>query len=112
MGSVKQMVRAIVVGLAAVVTAACAVPPAQDMVDFDPADDQRAIAAHYQHEAALYQRKAAELLERASAYERMFGAESDWVTGTRLLASFYEEQARDRAREADRHLSSFGGAPR
>jgi hypothetical protein len=106
------MLRAFALGLLAAVGAACAVPPAADMLELDPSEDQRAIAAHYQHEAALYERKAAELLERASVYEAMFGAESDWVRGTRLLASYYEEQARDRAREADRHLSFSGGALR
>jgi len=44
------------------------------------------------------------LTERVTIYERLFGRESDWVSGTRLLVQFYEEAAREQDRLADLHL--------
>jgi hypothetical protein len=42
-------------------------------------------------------------------YEGLFGRESEWVTGTRLLKQFYEEVAREQDRLADLHLELSGG---
>jgi hypothetical protein len=49
-------------------------------------------------------RGKAELLRgRAELYGGLFGAESEWVTGTLLLAEFYEDAAKERERLARMH---------
>ncbi len=49
-------------------------------------------------------RGKAELLRgRAELYGRLFGAESEWVSGTLLLAEFYEDAAKERERLAGKH---------
>jgi hypothetical protein len=43
-------------------------------------------------------------------YERLFGPESEWVTGARLLAQYYEEAAHEAEQLARRHLKLPGEA--
>ena len=81
-----------------------------DMTALDPGPDHGKIAAYYHHEAVVSRQQAEELTHRAVVYERLFGPESEWVTGTRLLAQFYEEAARDEEQLARRHLELLGGA--
>ena len=40
---------------------------------------------------------------RVAVYERLFGPQSDWVEGTRLLAESYEAAAQEQERIAARH---------
>ena len=80
-----------------------------DMTAIDPGQDQKKIAAYYHQEAVVSRQQAEELTHRAVVYERLFGPESEWVTGTRLLAQFYEEAARDEEQLARRHLELLGG---
>ena len=79
-----------------------------DATSLDPGQDHWTIAAYYRREAAVSRHKADELANRAVVYERLFGRESDWVTGTRLLAQFYEEAAREQDRLAGLHLDLGG----
>ncbi len=76
-----------------------------DLMTMDPVQDQGKIAAYYVLEAARLRQKAQELTDRAGAYELLFGRESDWVRGARLLAQFYEETARERERMARQHMN-------
>ncbi len=80
-----------------------------DMATLDPGQDHWAIAAYYSREAAMSRQQAEELTHRAVVYEGLFGRESEWVTGTRLLKQFYEEVAREQDRLADLHLELSGG---
>jgi hypothetical protein len=45
------------------------------------------------------------MLTRAAIYEQLFGRNSDWVAGARLLAQSYEEEAREHERMASKHVS-------
>ena len=76
----------------------------QDLVSHDPVQDHWAIASYYSREAAVSRQQAEEMTNRLAIYERLFGPESDWVAGTRLLVQFYEEEAREQERLADLHL--------
>lgn len=75
-----------------------------EMTTLDPGDDHEKIARYYRHEAMLSRRQAEELTDQATAYERLFGRESDWVSGTRLLVQFYKEVASEQDRLAELHL--------
>jgi hypothetical protein len=75
-----------------------------DPVSRDPGQDQWAIASYYSRQAAMSRQQAEELTHRAVVYEGLFGPESEWVTGTRLLVRFYEEAASEQERLADLHL--------
>lgn len=77
-----------------------------DMTALEPSQDQGKIAAYYRHEAVVARQQAEELTHRAVVYERLFGAESEWVTGTRLLAQYYEDSAREAEQLAKRHQKS------
>jgi hypothetical protein len=80
-----------------------------EMTTLDPAQDHWRIATTYTHEATAMRQKAEELFKRAAHYERLFGPDSEWVTGTRLLAQFYEDVARERERLAEVHVGLAGG---
>jgi hypothetical protein len=79
-----------------------------DMTALNPGHDHGKIAAYYRHEAVVSRQQAEELTHRAVVYERLFGPESEWVTGTRLLAQFYEEAAHEEEQLANRHLELLG----
>ncbi|MFI5247942.1 MAG: hypothetical protein ACHQWV_05255 [Nitrospirales bacterium] len=84
-----------------------------DPASHDPGQDHWAIASYYSREAALSRQQAEALTNRVAVYERLFGQESDWVTGTRLLVQYYEEAAHEQDRLADLHLElSRGRSPR
>jgi len=80
-----------------------------EMTTLDPAQDHWRIATTYTHEATAMRQKAEELFKRAAHYERLFGPDSEWVTGTRLSAQFYEDVARERERLAEVHVGLAGG---
>lgn len=79
-----------------------------DMTALNSSQDHGKIATYYHHQAVVSRQQTEELTNRAVVYERLFGQESEWVTGTRLLAQFYEEAAREEERLASRHLSLVG----
>ncbi len=66
-------------------------------------DDQRRIAEYYRHEAERFRHQADELEARVALYQRLFGPESDWVAGTRLLIEAYRQSADERERLAQEH---------
>lgn len=94
----------------ALISYGCGGPKAPlDLTTLDPWQDQWSIAAHYSREAASMRQKAEELSNRAALYERLFGPDSEWVTGTRLLSQFYEEVAREHERQAGMHMGLAAG---
>lgn len=90
------------------------VGPPLDLSSMDPSQDQWRIAEYYSREATRHRQKSHELYARALIYERLFGAGSEWVAGTRLLAQSYEDTAIEHERSAQAHLELAGGhrAPR
>ena len=85
----------------------CAAPDQEiDLASFNSAIDQRLIARYYQEEAFRYRQQADELDTRGEMYARMFGPDSDWVSGARLLAQSYRLTADDRERLAKDHLDA------
>ena len=80
-----------------------------DPASRDPGQDHWAIAAYYSRQAAESRQQAEALTGSIVAYAQLFGPESDWVTGTRLLAQFYGDTAREQDRLADLHLELGGG---
>lgn len=82
-----------------------------DMTAIDPGQDQKKIADYYHQEAVVSRHQAEELTHRAAVYERLFGPDSEWVSGARLLAQFYEEAALEADQLARRHLKLTGDAP-
>lgn len=75
-----------------------------DMTTLDPGDDHEKIASYYRHEAVTSRQQAEEMVNQAAMYEQIFGRESDWVSGTRLLVQFYEKVAREQDQHAELHL--------
>lgn len=82
--------------------------PPPDLSTMDPAQDQWRIAEYYSREAARLRQKSVDLYASALLYERVFGAGSDWVAGSRLLAQAYEEAAYEHERLAQKHLDLAG----
>lgn len=76
-----------------------------DLTSLDPETDQRKIADYHRQDAVFFRLKARELAERIVAYQGLFGADSEWVNGARLLAQFYENAANDQDHQALMHLS-------
>jgi hypothetical protein len=62
------------------------------------------MASFYVREAMRSRELAEEQANRVALYERVFGPDSDWVSGARLLNQFYENSAREQERQAHRHL--------
>jgi hypothetical protein len=82
----------------------CSSADVRDLVSRDPGQDHGAIASYYTREAALSRQQVEELTDRAVLYEGLFGPQSDWVTGTKLLVRFYQEMALEQDRLAELHL--------
>jgi hypothetical protein len=87
-----------------VLVSGCSSAEVLDLVSRDPGQDHGAIASYYTREAALSRQQVEELTDRAVLYEGLFGRESDWVTGTKLLVKFYQEMALEQDRLAELHL--------
>ena len=79
-----------------------------DLTSLDPAQDQWKIAGYHSREAVILRLKADELSQRVVVYERLFGHDSEWATGTRLLVQFYEDAAKEQERLAGLHLDIAG----
>ncbi|MCE3222418.1 MAG: exported protein of unknown function [Nitrospira sp.] len=80
-----------------------------DLTASDPTKDQRKIAVFYVQEAVRFRHMAQDLFRRVEVYERLFGAHSDWVQGTRLLAQSYEDAAQEQERTAAQHRGLVRG---
>lgn len=87
------------------VISGCASPESLEMGSYDPSHDQRAIAGYYRNQAIAMHEKAKAQTTTAARYEELFGAESDLVSGARLLAHYYEETALELERLAEAHAS-------
>jgi len=87
-----------------VLVSGCSSAEVLDLVSRDPGQDHGAIASYYTREAALSRQQVEELTDRAVLYEGLFGQQSDWVTGTKLLVKFYQEMALEQDRLAELHL--------
>ena len=87
-----------------VLVSGCSSADVLDLGSRDPGQDHGAIASYYTREAALSRQQIEELTDRAVLYEGLFGQQSDWVTGTKLLVKFYQEMALEQDRLADLHL--------
>jgi len=74
-----------------------------EMTSFDPSQDQAAIVGYYRDEAIDLREKAAEHAESAIRYERLFGHQSDWVSGARQLSQYYAAAAQELERQAEAH---------
>ena len=79
-----------------------------ELTSHDPAQDQRLIGERYGEEAMRFHQKAEEAEARAEIYANLFGIDSDWVKGTRLLAESYRDTARQRESLAAEHLKLVG----
>ena len=75
-----------------------------EMTTLEPGEDHEKISHYYRREAVLARQQAGELTNQAAAYEQLFGPESDWVSGTKLLVQFYEAVAREQDQLAEQHL--------
>ncbi|MDF0642396.1 MAG: hypothetical protein P0111_00075 [Nitrospira sp.] len=70
---------------------------------YDPSHDGRTIATYHANQAKTLHKKAEDISEQAAAYERLFGPDSEWVIGARLLAQYYEEEAKEAEGSARRY---------
>ncbi len=75
-------------------------PKFSDFNAAETADERSTVAEFYRKEAIMFRQKADEMAERATAYRQLFGEESEWVSGARLLGEYYRQEARDRDRLA------------
>lgn len=73
----------------------------------DLSHDGRTIATYHANHAKTLRKKAEDVSEQATAYERLFGPDSEWVVGARLLARYYEEEAREAERSARRYRGAL-----
>ena len=87
-----------------ILVSGCSSGTVLDLTSQDPDQDHGAIARYYIREAALSRQQVEELNDRTVLYEGLFGRESDWVVGTKLLVKFYQEMALEQDRLADLHL--------
>ncbi|WP_455371378.1 hypothetical protein [Petrachloros mirabilis] len=100
--------------LISLVAAACAalgctsVTAPLNLSSADPTFNQRKIAEFHSREAASFRLKAQDLSERILVYTLLFGPDSDWVRGTRLLEQYYLDSAEEQERLAGRHLDLTG----
>ena len=77
--------------------------PVVELESMDPSADQWRIAQYHYREAARFRQRSRDLYEQGLIYERLFGRESDWVSGSRLLARSYEEAAMQHEQRGDTH---------
>ena len=94
----------VLIALCSLVAAGCAQPVETiDMTSFDPSQDQMAIVGYYRGQAMDLREKAASLAESAVRYERLFGPQSDLVSGARQLSQYYAAAAQELERLAEAH---------
>lgn len=97
----------VLIVLCLLAAAGCAKPVAKiDTTSFGPSQDQMTIAGYYRDQAMVLREKAGAIAESAARYERLFGAESDWVSGARQLSEYYAVAAHDLERLADAYADA------
>ena len=74
-----------------------------DTISFSPWEEQQEFAGYYRDQAVILKEKAAMIAESAIRYERLFGPQSDWVSGAQQLSQYYAMAAQDLERRADAH---------
>ena len=74
----------------------------------DPTQDHVKMASFYVRKAMRFRELAGEQANRALVYQRVFGADSDWVSSARILSQFYENAANEQEREANLQLELAG----
>ena len=77
--------------------------PVVNLESMDPSLDHWRIAQYHYREAARFRQRSRDLYEQGLIYERLFGGESEWVSGSRLLARSYEEAAMQHEQRGDTH---------
>jgi len=94
----------VLIVLCSLVAAGCAQPVETiDMTSFDPSQDQMVIVGYYRGQALDLREKAASLAVSAVRYERLFGSQSDWVSGARQLSQYYAAAAQEQEHLAEAH---------
>lgn len=78
-----------------------------DTISFALSEDQQDLAGYYRDQAVMLKEKAAMIAESAVRYERLFGPQSDWVSGAQQLSQYYAIAAQDLERRADAHDQSM-----
>jgi hypothetical protein len=87
--------------------AGCAQPAETiDRASLDSSQDQMTIAGNYRAEAMVLKEKAAAVAESAVRYERLFGPQSDWVSGAQRLSQYYAVAAQDLERRAEAYAEA------
>jgi hypothetical protein len=76
-------------------------PTVLDFYTVQSPEEQRAIGEYYRQEAVIFRQRADEMAERITAYRQLFGEDSEWVSGARLLSEYYQQEARERERLAE-----------
>lgn len=104
---------AVILLLICLIGTACHRGPIIPVVPLDPgshdaSQDHLKMASYYIRQAVQSRQMAEEQASRVRVYERVFGPESDWVAGARLLTQFYEDSAREQDRQANLHLELAG----
>ena len=74
-----------------------------DITSFSPSEEQQELAGYYRDQAMMLKEKAAMIAESAVRYQRLFGPQSDWVSGAQQLSQYYAIAAQDLERRADEH---------
>ena len=99
--------RGILILLWLLAAAGCAQPVETiDRTSLDSSQDQMAIAGNYRAEAMVLKEKAAAVAESAVRYERLFGPQSDWVSGAQQLSQYYAVAAQDLERRAEAYAEA------
>jgi hypothetical protein len=80
-----------------------------DAIPFDAWHDQQVLAGQYRNEAMILREKAAMMAESAGRYERLFGPQSDWVSGAQQLSHYYAGAAQDLDRRAEAYDQAARG---
>jgi hypothetical protein len=102
-----QIGRGVLILLCSLAAVGCAQPVETiDRTSVDSLQDQMAIVGNYRAEAMVLKEKAAAVAESAVRYERLFGPQSDWVSGARQLSQYYAVAAQDLERRADAYAEA------
>lgn len=97
--SIKTIILALFFGF---VAAGCASSVEKiGAIPLDALRDQQVLAGQYRNEAMILREKAAMMAESAGRYERLFGPQSDWVSGAQQLSHYYASAAQDLDRRAE-----------
>lgn len=105
MNSFRLLCRMCAMGLSLLLGIACTgLRMPVDMSSLDSSRDQDAIAALYSDQAGSLRQKAETLRQQAVVYAHLFGPDSEWVRGARLLATYYEDAAQESERQAGKHI--------